>query len=360
MKPPIKHQTADPRSGGYQAVCYVSGRMRGITRRRRGLSFSYYDPAGKLIGRGALRERIVGLGIPPAWERVWICPQADGHLQAYGYDARGRKQYIYHPLYRAMQDVVKFEHLAEFAQALPRIRRKVRQHLSSRGLTRQKVLAAIVTLLDTSYVRIGNERYEKQNNSFGITTIRSKHLVLQRDSIRLRYRGKGGRQQITEIKNARLARALKRCDELPGRRLFQYQEDGERCGVNSDDVNSYLAEIGGDHFTAKDFRTWGGTVCAAQHLLKLGPAETATQTKRNVASACKHAAEVLGNTAAICRKYYVHPAVIRAYEEGALAAEMSAQATHSGLRSSERGVIALLQSSSKKALRQWITEAEAA
>jgi DNA topoisomerase-1 len=357
----MERKTGD-RYRGHRGVHYVTGRKRGITRRRCGAGFSYHAPSGDLIGEGPARERIVNLAIPPAWERVWICPQPQGHLQAYGYDARGRKQYIYHPLYRAMQDVAKFEHLAEFAQSLPRIRRKVRQHLSSRGLPREKVLAAIARLLDVSYIRIGNERYEKQNHSFGITTIRSKHLVIDRGKVSLRFRGKGGKEQIVEITDARVARILKHCDELPGRRLFQFHEDGERHSIDSGDVNDYLAEIGGGRFTAKDFRTWGGTIGAAQHLLKLGTAETELQIKRNIADAYREAAGVLGNTAAVCRKYYVHPAVILAYEQGSLAHKIAgAQSTRgAGLRKIERGVVAVLQHSSKEALRQWIADAEAA
>ena len=258
-----------------------------------------------------------------------------------------------------MQDVAKFERLYDFAMNLARIRRKVRQDLSLRGLPRDKVLAAVVRLLDSSYIRIGNERYEKQNDSFGITTMRSKHLVVSRNELVLRFPGKGGQKHRIEVKDAKLAKVLKRCDELPGRRLLQYRENGDQGVIHSEDVNEYLSQISGARFTAKDFRTWGGSVRATQRLIALGPAESASQRRRNIVDAYRYAAEALGNTVAVCRKYYVHPAITLAYEEGRLEQMISLAARRKlpGLKKIERGVAGVVKHSSDEALRRWIADA---
>ncbi len=345
---------------------HVSGRGAGVTRRRRGSGFSYYSPKGELITDQAERERIQSLVIPPAWESVWICPSPKGHLQAAGNDERGRRQYLYHPLYRAVRDAAKFHRMPEFAAALPRIRRRVRRDLARKGLPREKVLAAVVRLIDASYLRVGNELYRKQNNSYGLTTMMRKHLTIKGKTLHLHFMGKSGKEVDISVEDRRLARALKRCRELPGKRLLQYSHNGDRGSVDSGDVNEYLNEISGGQFTAKDFRTWGGTSVGAKSLRALGPADTKTQMKRNIVDAIKAAAAALNNTPATCRKYYVHPAVIKSYESGTLndlmdkASRRKGKHRIRGLRKIEQEVLAVLLESSEEALEQWIAEAEAA
>lgn len=329
---------------------YVTGRGKGISRRKRGKGFSYYLPAGGLVESKAQRERIRRLAIPPAWVNVWICPTSTGHLQASGDDERGRRQYIYHPLYRAERDASKFSRLKDFAAALPRIRRRVARDLRLDGLPRKKVLAAIVRLLDRSYVRIGNDKYALEYDSYGITTMLPRHLDIVRDTLRLHFDGKGGKPVDVSIRDARLVKVVKRCQELPGRKVFGYQDNGTRGRIDSGDVNDYLAEIAGGRYTAKDFRTWGGTTTAAAALRRLGEADSAAQTRRNIQEALNEAAAVLGNTPTTCRKYYVHPAILAAYESGSLVAQMDKAIENrwpkwtSQLKQLERGVAAVLES----------------
>ena len=354
----------DPHEAAREAgLRYVSGRGKGITRRRQGKGFSYYSKSGKRIADPAVRERIEALVIPPAWENVWICADPKGHLQASGDDEAGRRQYLYHLLYRAVRDVTKFDRMREFAAALPRIRRRVASDLRLSGLPREKVLAAIVRLIETTYVRIGNSRYRDQNASFGLTTMLRRHLRVQGSTVRFHFMGKSGKDVNVCFDDVRLARILKRCRELPGKSLFQFRANGTHGCIDSGDVNDYLQEIAGERFTAKDFRTWGGTILAAQKLLDLGPAETKTQTKRNVTAAIREAASQLGNTLATCRKYYVHPAVVAAYEQGELFKRIDKALARGGahqvrgLRSIERGVLAVLLEASDEAFRQWIADA---
>jgi len=265
-------------------------------------------------------RRLAGLAVPPAWTDVWINPNPRGHLQATGRDARRRKQFRYHPRWTAERDADKFSHLVGFCRALPRIRRRVAKDLRAPGLSQEKVVAAIVRLLEATFIRIGNEEYASQNGSFGLTTLRSRHAVVRGGTIRLSFRGKGGKEVEAEVTDPRVARVVKRCQELPGQVLFGYvDENGERRTVSSEDVNDYLRESTGADYTAKDFRTWGGTVLAAVSLRALEGFESEAEAKRNVVVAIDRVARRLGNTRAVSRRSYVHPAVIDSYLDHKLA-----------------------------------------
>jgi DNA topoisomerase I len=278
--------------------------------------FRYVHPNGRRVSADELR-RIKALVIPPAWTSVWICPDARGHLQATGRDARGRKQYRYHPHFRQMRDEVKYDRLPAFARALRRIRRRAAADVRKAGLPRVKVLAAAVQLLEKTLIRIGNEEYAKTNGSVGLTTMRDRHARICGASIRFEFRGKSGVAHAVDLHDARLARIVKACRDLPGYELFQYiDEHGRRQSIGSDDVNAYLREVSGDDFTAKDFRTWAGTVLASQALARLARFKSTTEAKRNVAQAIARVADRLGNTRAVCRKAYIHPAVVAAYMGG--------------------------------------------
>ena len=296
---------------------YVSDAMPGIRRRRAGRGFSYVGVDGKRLTGARQLARIKSLAIPPAWTDVWICPIARGHLQATGRDARGRKQYRYHSRWHVVRDEAKYERMIAFGQALPRIRRRVEQDLSLPGLPRERVLAAVVRLLEKTRVRVGNEEYARDNRSFGLTTLRNRHAEVGSSRIRFRFRGKGGREHEVELSDRRLAAIVSRCQDLPGQALFTYlDQDGEPSTVDSADVNEYLREISGEDFTAKDFRTWSGTVLAAWALSELQEFDSEAQAKKNVVRAVEAVAERLGNTPAVSRKSYVHPTVIDAYLDG--------------------------------------------
>jgi DNA topoisomerase-1 len=298
---------------------YVTDDEPGIRRRKSGKGFSFLDPQGKTIKDPKVVERIKKLAIPPAWTDVWICPRANGHLQATGRDVRGRKQYRYHADWRSVRDETKFGRMIAFGEALPRIRERVDQDLSLRGLPREKVVAAVVKLLETTLIRVGNPEYAKQNNSFGLTTLRNRHVDISGATVRFEFRGKSGKDHSVEIQDRRLARIVRQVRDLPGQKLFQYlDEDGERQSISSEDVNDYLRATTGEDFSAKDFRTWGGTVLALSALLELGPCDTEKDASRAVAEAVKQVSASLGNRPAICRKFYVHPLVIEAYLEGSL------------------------------------------
>jgi DNA topoisomerase-1 len=298
----------------------VTDGVPGIRRRRVGTGWAYYAPDGTRIADRAERRRLNGLAIPPAWTNVWICPDPLGHLQATARDARGRKQYRYHPLYRATRDQSKFRRILEFSEILPRIRENVERDLSRRGLSRHKVLATVVRLLDKTLIRVGNDEYARQNRSYGLTTLRERHVKVKGHTLRFTFRGKSGVQHAVAITDRRLARIIQQCQDLPGQELFQYVDgDGRRQAVDSDDVNAYLREISGRDITAKDFRTWAGTMLAARELRELGPATTKREAERNIVRAIDAVAERLGNTRAVCRKYYVHPAVLEAYVAGSTA-----------------------------------------
>jgi DNA topoisomerase-1 len=298
---------------------YVRETSAGFTRRRAGKGFCYLDTEGKPLRDKEHLDRIRSLVIPPAWERVWICPLPNGHLQAIGYDAKGRKQYRYHPIYAQFRNHTKFGRMPEFAQALPSIRHRVLQDLSKPALPREKVLATVVRLLETTYIRIGNKEYAKQNHSFGLTTLRDRHVAIEGGTVRFHFRGKSGQDHEVELHDRRLARIVRECQDLPGYELFQYVDRaGNRHTIDSNDVNLYLREIAGGDFTAKDFRTWAGTVQSALELAAAGPAESETAIKRNVANVIKTVASRLGNRPATCRKYYVHPLVVECYAQGTL------------------------------------------
>jgi DNA topoisomerase I len=302
---------------------YVSDQLPGIRRERSGKAFRYRHLTGKLVQEPDVLKRIKALAIPPAWEEVWICPDPNGHLQTTGRDDRGRKQYRYHPRWREIRDQTKYTRMVAFGKALPELRRQIQKDLAAPGLSRRKVLATVARLLEVSLIRVGNEEYCRENETFGLTTMKDRHVEVKGSALRFEFRGKGDKWHRVEIEDPRLARIIRKCQELPGQELFQYYDDqGERHNIKSTDVNEYLQEISGQDFTAKDFRTWAGTVLAAMALGELAPGGSAAQAKRNIVQAVERAAERLGNTPAICRKCYIHPGVIEAYQEGTLARTM--------------------------------------
>ncbi|HEX4409977.1 MAG TPA: DNA topoisomerase IB [Xanthobacteraceae bacterium] len=301
-------------------------------------------------------KRIRSLAIPPAWSDVWICPYPDGHIQATGRDARGRKQYRYHPRFREVRDSVKYEHVVAFAQAVPAIRKKVSAHMALSGLPREKVVATVVYLLDKTLIRIGNDDYAKQNKSYGLTTLKNRHVEVEGTEVRFHFVGKSGKQWTTKIRDRRVAKIIRACQELPGQELLQYQdENGAVTDVTSTDVNSYLREITGQDITAKDFRTWAGTVLAGIALKEIEAFDSQAQAKRNVREAIERVAKRLGNTPAICRKCYVHPEVLGAYMEGTLVKELTARSEAllrkdlADLEPEEAAVLALLRARLKAA-----------
>jgi len=327
-------------------LTYASDLEPGLRRSRKGRGFVYTDPEGKVVRDRQTLERIRSLAIPSAWEHVWITTRPRGHLQATGRDARGRKQHRYHPRWREVRDENKFGRMVGFARVLPRIRRRVARDLRRRGLPREKVVATIVKLLETTFVRIGNEEYAQQNGSFGLTTLRSRHVKVRGATIRFVFRGKSGRPVEVGVTNPRVARVVKRCDELPGQHLFQYiDESGTRRNVTSDDVNQYLREASGEDFTAKDFRTWAATVLATCALRELVGFESETDGRRNVVAAVDAVAGKLGHTRAICRRSYVHPAVIETYLNGSLESVLveGSASTPPMLRADEGAALRLLR-----------------
>ena len=313
----LREVTADPvESARLAGLRYVSETGPGIGRRRAGRGFIYLNDDGRIRDPDTL-ARIRSLVIPPAWRGVWICPSPDGHIQAVGRDARGRKQYRYHPRWRAVRDETKYARMLAFARALPRIRARVDADLARRRLPREKVLATIVRLLEATRVRVGNEEYARANRSFGLTTLRDRHVEVAGPEMRFQFRGKGGKEHAVSVRDPRVARIIRHLQDLPGQELFQYvDEEGTHRSVDSGDVNAYLREISGDDFTAKDFRTWAGTVLCALALAEAGVAASGRQAKRNVVGAIAAVATRLGNTPAISRKCYVHPALLEAYAEG--------------------------------------------
>ena len=298
---------------------YVSDERPGIARQKAARGFRYLAPDGEPIRDERTLARIKALAIPPAWTDVWICPDPRGHVQATGRDAKGRKQYRYHPRWREVRDETKYTRLIAFGQSLPRLRERVAADLARPGVSRAKVLAAVVRLLETTLIRVGNEEYTRANGSFGLTTLQDEHVAVDGSRLEFRFRGKSGIEQEVDLRDGRLARIVKRCQELPGQDLFQYEdEDGGVHRVTSEDVNAYLHEVLGEEFTAKDFRTWAGTVLAAQALAEFGEFDSEAQAKRHVVAAIEAVASRLGNTRAVSRKCYVHPAVVDAYLDGTL------------------------------------------
>ncbi|MBC5810406.1 MAG: DNA topoisomerase IB [Candidatus Eremiobacteraeota bacterium] len=332
--------TAVARAAGLR---YVDDRRPGIRRKRAGRSFAYYAPDGTKISGKAELARIKSIGVPPAYEDVWICPYENGHIQATARDARGRKQYRYHPRWREVRDETKYERAADFARALPRLRKRVREDLSRQGFPREKVLATIVSLLDATAIRVGNEEYAKTNDSFGLTTLRTGHVRVRGSTLRFKFRGKSGVEHSVALDDARLARIVRRFQDLPGENLFTYvDEDGTSHTVDSQDVNDYLRESAGAEFTAKDFRTWKGTVAAAVALAAKPAAETPRDRKAVVKEALTDVSGLLGNTVAVCRRCYVHPSIVETYlDEGELT--LPPGRASAGLDAEEARVLAFLR-----------------
>ncbi len=327
---------------------YVTDSSPGIGRRKWRSGFRYIAPDGHIVRRAGELERIRRLAVPPAWTDVWISTHPRGHLQATGRDARGRKQYRYHAEWRVGRDETKFDRMQAFAGALPAIRRRAKADLARPGLSRDKVLAALVQLLEKSLIRVGNEEYAKQNQSFGLTTLRDRHVVVRGDTLRFEFRGKSGIRHSVDVDDRRLARVVRQCRDLPGQELFQYVDDaGKRQRVGSGHLNAYLKGVTGEDFTAKDFRTWSGTVLAVTALREFTPAGTRALAEKNVVLATDAVAALLGNTRAVCRKSYIHPGIIECYVEGTMTKVLrrrsKAAGKTTGLRADETAVVAMLR-----------------
>lgn len=347
----VHNQLPDPKEFAKAAgLAYIMDVGPGIRREGKSLkTFRYVSPTGKVVKDPATLRRIRSLAIPPAWTNVWICPAENGHIQATGKDARGRKQYRYHPLWRQTRDETKFHRMIAFGKALPKIRRVTGRHLKLKGLPKDKVLAVIVQLLEKTLIRVGNDEYARDNQSFGLTTIRDQHVVVKGNRVHFDFKGKSGVDHEIDLNAPGLARIVKQCQDLPGQELFGYvDETGRQVDIKSQDVNDYLREITGEEFTAKDFRTWNGTVLAAKALEEIADFQSQSQAKKNVLKAVEEVAKRLGNTRSVCRKCYVHPAVIDAYMDGSLMEILAAQAKRemgrlSELKAEEAAVLAFLQ-----------------
>jgi len=328
---------------------YVTDEDPGFSRRAQAKGFTYLDKNGSKLTDERHINRIEALVIPPAWTDVWICPYSNGHIQATGRDQKGRKQYIYHAGWEAVRNTNKFNLMIRFGEALPLIRSRVEEDLRKHTLSREKVMAILVRLLEETLIRIGNHEYAKQNNSYGLTTLRNKHMEVEGSKVRFIFKGKSGKQWEVDIENKRLAKLIRQCQELPGQQLFQYLDDeGGRQTVESSDVNSYLKEIIEQDFTAKDFRTWGGTVRAARELYDLGPAEAEKDKQKNIVRAIKKVSAALNNTPSVCRKYYIHPEIISAYMDNSLFDKMekaskSQDNSRFGLNTEETAVLNILK-----------------
>ncbi len=333
---------------------YVNDAKPGIQRKRCGKSFRYIDPDGKPVRDAETLGRIKSLAIPPAWTDVWICPNPNGHLQATGRDARGRKQSRYHPRWREVRDETKYDRMLLFGAALPKIRERVDHDLALPGMPREKILAAIVRLMEVTHIRVGNVEYARENHSYGLTTMRDKHVDVDGSTVTFKFQGKSGVKHTIDINDRRLARIVKRCLDIPGYELFQYlDKDGEHHTIDASDVNDYLREITQENFTAKDFRTWAGTVLTAIALRETEAFESESQAKKNVVQAIKAVAAHLGNTPSVCRKCYVHPAVLECYMSGALLQNLKKEMKEevereieehaASLREEERALMELLE-----------------
>lgn len=340
--------TDPPAAAKAAGLRYVNDNKPGIRRERANDGFRYFDAKGETVDDEDTLRRIKSLAIPPAWTDVWICPRETGHLQATGRDARGRKQYRYHAKWREVRDEVKYERMIKFGEALPAIRREVDRALGLPGLPREKVLATIVYLLEHTMMRIGNEEYARTNKSFGLTTLRRRHVRIDGSDVEFRFRGKSGVYHKVHVHDRRLARIIQRTRDLPGQELFEYvDDDGETRTVDSSDVNEYLRTITGEDYTAKDFRTWSGTVLAALALQQFEKFDSQAQAKKNVVQAIEAVAEMLGNTPSVCRKCYVHPAVVNSYLEGSVLEMMRERVEEEldehSLRPEEAAVLTMLQ-----------------
>lgn len=357
----------DPREAAEAAgLVYVSDEDRGLRRERQGDAFAYFKPNGEAVSDEATLERIRKLAIPPAWTDVWICPRANGHLQATGRDARRRKQYRYHPQFREVRESTKYEHMMEFARALPAIRRQLAEHMALRGLPRAKVLATVVNLLESTLIRVGNDDYARENKSYGLTTLRDQHVKVEGSDLRFQFKGKSGKMWRLQVKDRRVAKIIRACQDLPGQRLFQYQDGGELREVTSADVNAYLKEITGRDITAKDFRTWAGTVMAALALREFEDFDTKAAQKKNLKAAIERVAARLGNTPTICRKCYIHPEVLNAYVEGELLVavrervEAELREDLGALKPEEAAVLAMIEARLRRTLEDSLRDSLAA
>ena len=351
-EPPDEAGTiVDPQDAAESAgLIYVSDEQRGISRHAHGKTFRYRDSKGRAMKDRKTLDRIAALAIPPAYTDVWICPKPNGHLQATGRDAKGRKQYRYHAKFREVRDGHKYEHMLDFAAALPAIRARIGTDLARRGLPREKVLAAVVRLLETTMIRVGNADYAKQHKSYGLTTLRDRHVAIAGAEMRFNFKGKSGKQWQLKLHDRRIAKVVKASQDLPGQHLFQYiDEDGEQREVSSTDINAYLKEISGADITAKDFRTWSGTVLAATALAEYETVDSEAAAKRNIREAIESVASRLGNTPTVCRKCYIHPEIFESYLSDALVLqaseevekELRSEVEH--LRPEEALVLAFLQ-----------------
>jgi DNA topoisomerase-1 len=346
----IEQNRAAARASGLK---YVSDEMQGLTRVSTGRGVRYARPDGSPVRDPTMLKRIERLVIPPAWREVWICPDPRGHIQVVGRDERGRKQYLYHERWREARDRAKYNRLVDFALVLPKVRRAIKRHLAAPGLKREKVLAAVLAVMEKTLIRIGNDEYAGQNGSFGLTTLRDHHVEINGKEVCFDFKGKSGIKHEINLEDPKLANIIRKCRDLPGIELFQYLDDeGQVCDVGSNAVNEYLRQISGADVTTKDFRTWAGTVLAARALGELEPFKSPTQAKRNVTQAVRVVAARLGNTAAVCRKCYIHPAVLESYLKGLLSKRLRTsdpRVTHQlrGLRQEERAVLSFLRGKSR-------------
>jgi DNA topoisomerase-1 len=353
----------DPKEAAEHAgLTYVCDERPGIHRRIAHKGFTYFNPHGARIRDPGTLKRIRALAVPPAWTDVWICARADGHIQATGRDARDRKQYRYHARFREIRESTKYHHMLRFAESLPALREKVKQHIGLRGLPREKVLATVVQLLEATLVRIGSDKYARTNKSYGLTTLKNRHVDVKGSELRFNFRGKSGKVWRLGVRDRRIAKVIRACQELPGQELFQYVDDaGELRDVTSSDVNAYLREICGEDITAKDFRTWHGTVLAAMALWEFRKFDSQAGAKRNIRDAIHRVATRLGNTPTVCRKCYVHPEILSSYIEGSLLLEVKEgveselQDDLSNLTPCEAAVLALLQSRLDASLKEKLT-----
>jgi DNA topoisomerase I len=354
----------DPKEAAEHAgLTYVNDAGSGIRRHKTGKGFRYVSAGGGKVEDPATLKRIKALSIPPAWTDVWICRKSNGHIQATGRDARGRKQYRYHSRFREVRESTKYQHMLGFAKSLPAIRGKVAEHLALRGLPRNRVLATVVQLMEATLIRVGNDEYAKQNKSYGLTTLRNRHVEVNGSELRFNFKGKSGKVWRLGVRDRRIAKVVRACQELPGQELFQYvDEAGEMCDVTSSDVNEYLQEISGEDISTKDFRTWHGTVLAAHALHEFQKFDSQAGAKKNIREAIQRVAARLGNTPTICRKCYIHPEILSTYIEGSLLLEVKEMAEAelrvdlADLKPEEAAVLTLLQSRLSTTLKDKLKE----
>ena len=365
----IVHEIVDPEDAAESAgLLYVHDDQEpGITRRRAGTGWSFRNPDGGKVSDPETIARIRKLAIPPAYTDVWICASPVGHIQATGRDAKGRKQYRYHPKFREVRDSTKYEHMLDFARGLPDIRKTITKHMGLRGLPREKVLATVVYLLENTLIRVGNDDYVKQNHSYGLTTLEDKHVQIVGSELKFQFKGKSGKMWNLKFKDRRIAKIVKECQDIPGQELFQYLDaDGHRQDVTSADVNSYLKEITGRDVTAKNFRTWNGTVLAALALHEFEAFDTGAKAKKNLRAAIERVAGRLGNTPTICRKCYIHPEIVHAYMQGEMLLEVKREVETElrdnlpSLKPEEAAVLGLLEARLSRDLTETLRKAAAA